>query len=126
MFWKYSNLPVRYGIIVDVYNFTGTLIYSGVDGIKSSATTAKALTAASPFMADGVLYTGEKVDTVVKIDLNTGHVMNEYGNPIFPSTLGGNESILLLGRTDFRIRAFDANSGLEQVSFIEAIVRISM
>lgn len=88
-------------------------MYTGTDGIKASATTAKALTANSPFVANGVLYTGEKVDTVVKIDLNTGHVVHEYGSP----TPADSESTLLIGRTDFRIRAFDAGSGLEQVSY---------
>jgi hypothetical protein len=95
------------------YNI-GTLVYTGPDGIKSSATTAKALAAASPFLANGVLYMGEKIDKVVKIDLQTGHLLSEFGHPGH-SKLTGNESILMLGRTDFRIRAFDASSGLEQV-----------
>jgi len=89
-------------------------VYTGTDGIKSSATTAKALTANSPFVANGVLYTGEKIDRVVKIDLKTGNVVNRYGDPSLPSTVIDNESVLMVGRTDFRIRAFDAISGLEQ------------
>jgi hypothetical protein len=94
-------------------------VYTGTDGIKSSATTARALAAASPFLANGVLYTGEKVDSVVKIDLGTGALLEEFGggsssSPLAP-TAARNESILLLGRTDFHIRAFDATSGLEQV-----------
>lgn len=91
----------------------GSLVYTGTDGIKASATTAKALTANSPFVANGVLYTGEKIDRVVKIDLKTGNVVNRYGDPSIPASVIDNESVLLVGRTDFRIRAFDAISGLE-------------
>jgi hypothetical protein len=65
-----------------------------------------------------VIYKGEKVDKIVKIDLKTGNVLNDFGNSNIENhspTLTGNESILLLGRTDFYIRAYDATSGLEQV-----------
>lgn len=92
-----------------INSLSGTLVYSGTDGIKSSATTARALAAASPFLADGVMYTGEKADRVVKIDLQTGNLLG--ATPML-----GNESILLLGRTDIRIRAYSAVSGVEQVS----------
>ena len=99
-------------------------MYTGTDGIKASATTARALAAASPFLANGVLYRGEKIDKIMKVDLKTGNVLNDFGNTNnenHPPTLTGNESILLLGRTDFHIRAYDATSGLEQVRLPNAV-----
>lgn len=46
-----------------------------------------------------------------------GDSNSDYHAPI----LNGNESILLLGRTDFHIRAFDAASGLEQVILMNIV-----
>lgn len=92
-------------------------MYTGANGLRSSATTARALAAASPFLANGVLYTGEKIDRLVKIDVKTGDLLSDYGSSTPSPKAPGNESILLLGRTDFYIRAYDAASGAEQVRY---------
>ena len=76
------------------------MVYTGTDGIKSSATTAKALANASPFLANGVIYKGEKIDKVVRVDVRTGEIIDEFGvADKFSPYVTGNESIIVLGRT---------------------------
>lgn len=85
--------------------FVGTLVYTGTEGVKSSATTARALAAASPFVANGIVYRGEKIDKIVKIDVITGEVLTDYGNTNNVEDgqykSGHSAGVVMLGRTGF-------------------------
>jgi hypothetical protein len=90
-------------------------------GVRTTSVTAKALTENSPFHAqDGLLYNGEKLSKLYEIDLHNGRLLNDFSSST--SAFDKSENLksdstvsFIVGRVDYIIRAFNTETGREEV-----------
>ncbi|XP_041362995.1 serine/threonine-protein kinase/endoribonuclease IRE1-like [Gigantopelta aegis] len=91
-------------------------ISSGLDGIKKLPFTIPELVTASPCRsADGILYTGNKKDQWIAVDLLTGHktetLSMDGSQKVCPSS---SEHLLYIGRTEYSIVMFDSKTRVKR------------
>jgi outer membrane protein assembly factor BamB len=93
----------------------GSLLYRGNKGVRQTSVTAKTLIENTPFHAqDGLLYNGEKYSKLYEIDLKNGQLLNDFTSPQ-PTVKTPETSSLIVGRVDYILRAYNTETGQQEV-----------